>query len=124
MNINRTSVATGGTLAALGVLTAVALSAGAGAPTPAQPKAAPPPEVRTEIVHRTIRIRHKRPAAKVAVPVVRQRVPAAAPAPRPPAPLPASVARVSRDDSGGERLDDGRGGGHDDFEDEGGGADD
>jgi hypothetical protein len=55
MSINRVSIATGGTLAALGLLTAVALSAGSAKPSAGQPSAAPTPEVRTETVRRTVR---------------------------------------------------------------------
>ena len=81
MPINRTTVATGVTLAALGGLTAVAMSSGGGETTSQQPAAAPAAEIRTETVHRRVHVRRKqcsRPARSVA-----------APAPRPAAPAPA-----------------------------------
>ena len=60
MSLNRTRIATGVTLAALGVLAALALSAGGDEPsTTAAPAAAPTPEVRTEIIRRTVRVKSK-----------------------------------------------------------------
>jgi hypothetical protein len=96
MPVNRTTVATGITLAALGGLTAVAMSAG-GKTTSQQPAAAPAAEVRTETVHRTVRVHRKqrsRPTPSVA-----------APAPRPAAPAPRAY---EDDDHSGH----GRGGHH------------
>lgn len=68
MKIKRTHIAAGGTVAALGVLAAVALGAGsAQQPEPATAQKAPPLEVRTQVVHRTIRVvRHQKPRQPVA----------------------------------------------------------
>ena len=110
MAINRTTVATGVTLAALGGLTAVAMTAGRGETTSQQPAAAPAAEIRTETVHRTVRVRPKQRS--------RAARPAAVPTPRPAAPAPTPAPRAYDDDHDHGQDDDhsghGRGGGHDD----------
>lgn len=62
MSFNRTWIATGGTLAGLGVLAAVALGAGGGEPSPTTSATSPAPEVRTETIQRTARVPPKAPA--------------------------------------------------------------
>ncbi|HEV2062163.1 MAG TPA: hypothetical protein VGR12_04855, partial [Solirubrobacteraceae bacterium] len=57
MSLNRSQIAAGATLVALGGLAAVALVAGGGQHESSAAAAAPPAEVRTEIVRRTIRVR-------------------------------------------------------------------
>lgn len=105
MSLDRTRIATGATLAALGVLAALALSAGGDEPsTTAAPAAAPTPEVRTEIIRRTVHVKSKsgssasagasRPTASPA----QAAAPAGAPAPRAAAPV--------RSDDSGHRGDD------------------
>ncbi|HEY8581355.1 MAG TPA: hypothetical protein VIL49_00350 [Capillimicrobium sp.] len=117
MQINRATIATGGTLAALGVLTAIALSAGSvDAPSDAATDvAAPAPEVRTETVRRTVRVRRPSEAAGTAVAspavvsaaaapaVVAASAPAAAPRAAAPAPAPTAPAPAAPvDDHGGD----------------------
>jgi hypothetical protein len=112
----RTHIAAGGTLAGLGVLAAVAIGAGAGEPvtTAAVPKTQPV-EVRTVVVHRTIRVvRHQKPkkpkaAAAPPAPVVSShpvqiaQVPAAQPTVQPVStrPVPASTKPLKTASSGG-----------------------
>lgn len=64
MSLSRTTIAPAATIAALGVLAAVALASGGEEPTAAAPAPAaetdPPVEVRTQVIRRTI---HKRPKA-------------------------------------------------------------
>ncbi len=65
---------------ALGALAAVAVGAAKGTPAASQPAKAPPPIVRTVVVHRTIRVvKHEQPKSK---PVVHSS-PVASPPPRP-----------------------------------------
>jgi hypothetical protein len=61
MSANRTSIATGATLAALGVLAAVAIGAGGGSQAPAETAAAQRPEIRTETIRRGTGGRRARP---------------------------------------------------------------
>lgn len=90
--LKRTNIAAGGTLLALGALAAIAVGASGGTPTASQPVKAPPPIVRTIVVHRTIRVvKHEKPTAK---PVVNSS-PVASPPPRPVYQAPATqVAQV------------------------------
>lgn len=63
MNVTRTQIAAGGTVTALGVLAAFAIGAGTSKPAtvPAAKKPAPV-EVRTVVVHRTVKVvRHQKP---------------------------------------------------------------
>jgi len=90
--LKRTNIAAGGTMLALGALAAVAVGASGGTPTASQPVKAPPPIVRTIVVHRTIRVvKHEKPKSK---PVVNSS-PVASPPPRPVYQAPATqVAQV------------------------------
>ena len=114
MTFNRTSVATGVTLAGLGALTAVAIAAGGGGDAaPSKPATAPAAEIRTETVNRTVRPPREedRPRARPAAPRPRPVVAATlTPGARP------DVRGRGRDD---DRFDDH---GHDDdrFDDHGG----
>ena len=109
MPFDRTRIAAGTTLAALGVLAAVALNAG-GKPSASQPTAAPKPEVRTEVIRRTVRVSRKH--SESAPGPVR---PAAQPrAGRPATPAPAaSGASYGDDDHSGHSGGDGDGAGDD-----------
>jgi hypothetical protein len=106
MPFHRMFAAAAVTLAALGLLAAIALGAG-GTETPAQPSAAPKPEVRTVVIHRTVRVHRKakRPVAPAPVAVAA------------PSPAASSSGHDVGDDHGGHGDDDdhsGHGGGDDD----------
>lgn len=63
MNVTRTQIAAGGTVTALGVLAAFAIGAGSNEPAAAPAAKKPAPvEVRTVVVHRTVKVvRHQKP---------------------------------------------------------------
>ncbi|HEY7077930.1 MAG TPA: hypothetical protein VH418_21280, partial [Solirubrobacteraceae bacterium] len=108
MPLTRTFAAAAVTLAALGLLAAIALGAGGTETPPAQPAATPKPEVRTVVIRRTVRVHRKRnEPARAAAPA-----PAPAPAPPPAAPAPVTSASSSGDD--GDHSGHGRVGGDDD----------
>jgi len=118
MPFDRTRIAAASTLAALGVLAAVALGAG-GEQSPSQPAATPKPEVRTEVIRRTVRVRakHSKPApAPARPPAVRPAASTAQPrAAQPASSAPAASAGSDDDhDHSGDGRGRGRGGGHDD----------
>ncbi len=136
MKPKRTYIAAAGTMVALGALAAVAIGAGAGEPvkTVSVPRAQPV-EVRTVVVHRTIRVvRHQKP--KKQKPVAAPPAPAAAspvqiaqaPAPQPtyqpvatrPAPAASKPLKTATSGAGSGHKDDGGEGEH---EHEGGGDD-
>lgn len=110
MTIHRTHMATGGTLAALGVLAAVALGTG-GAPASNEATAAAPPQVRNEVVRRTVRVRAKGSGSGArASSGSGAAAPAAAPAPAAPAAsAPAPVASAGDDNPHAEDYGDDRG---------------
>src|SRR5918998_6467251 len=107
MPFNRTIIAAGGTLAPLAVLAAVALSAGPAEPSGAQPAAVPTPEVRTEIVRRTIRVPARDSASTASTPAASDRAPAAASAAQPSGGGP-SVPPISSSGDDSQRHDDDR----------------
>lgn len=136
---NRTKIATAGTTVALGALAAVAISAGSQEPVkataPAQPAAA---EVRTVVVHRTVRVvKHAKPKAPKPAPAPAAQ-PAAVSQPRAvpiaqtqsapaPAPQPAGKPLTSKTSGGsGEDHEDDRGEAREDDhgDDDGHGGDD
>lgn len=90
MTLSSTRIAAGGTVAALGVLAAVALGAGSKDPAKTVTKpAAAPPIVRTVVIRRTVRVvKHEKPK-----PAPKAAPPAPAPAPAI-APAPVQVAQV------------------------------
>jgi hypothetical protein len=129
MPFDRMRIAAASTVAALGVLAAVALNAG-GEQSPSQPAAAPKPEVRTEVVRRTVRVTRKQPKSAPA-PARQAAVRTAAPRTAPPvsrAPVPSAAADGGDGPSwhgggGDDHSDHGRGG-DDDHSGHGGGSDD
>jgi hypothetical protein len=120
MPFNRTRIAAASTLAALGVLAAVALSAG-GKPSPAQPAATPKPEVRTEVIRRTVHVSRKH-SKSAPGPARASSVRPTAPAAQPRAAAPATPARAPSAASydGDDRSGHGGGEDHDDQGDDGG----
>ena len=137
MKPNRTHIAAAGTMVALGALAAVAIGAGPGqqVKTVSVPRAQPV-EVRTVVVHRTIRVvRHQKPKKQKRVaapptPAVTSRpvqiAQAPAPAPQPtyhpvatkPAPVSSKPLKTATSGSGGKSGEHEDGGEH-----EGGGDD-
>lgn len=132
MKLNRTHLAACGTAAAMGVLAVVALGAADGGQvkTIKAPPKAPPVEIRTVVVHRTIRVvKHEKPrkpktvATPPAPTQTAQVVPVSQPASAP-APAPASKPLSTRTSGGsGEREDEDHGEEHEDHEEYEGGDD-
>lgn len=133
MKPNRTHIAAAGTMVALGALAAVAIgSGGEPAAKAVSTPAAQPVEVRTVVVHRTVRVvRHQKPKKQKRVaappapavttrPVQIAQVPAPAPQPTyhpvatKPAPASSKPLKTATSGGGGERED------HGDDEHEGG----
>lgn len=124
MSLNRTRIATGCTIAALGLLAVVALNAGGDEPSASAPAAAPTPEVRTEIVRRTVHVKSKRRAPASAgssaqAPGRTAAAPASTPASRVATPSRSGDDR-SEDEHHGQNGDD-EDRGHDEGEDDDGG---
>jgi hypothetical protein len=124
MNGIKAKIGAGVTLAALGGLTAFALSGGE--ETQASTTASQPVEVRTQTIRRTERVVRgpKRsssgpgpgaPAAAAPAPAPASAAPAAVPAPAP-APAPVTTRSSGGDDDSGHGRGRGRGGDDDDFE--------
>jgi outer membrane biosynthesis protein TonB len=130
MKLSRTQIAAGGTTVALGALAAVALGAGAreNIKTVTVPAKVPAAEVRTVVVHRTVRVvKHEKPKTPKPAPVATPPVPAPQPRviqvaqtqPAPaykPASKPLTTKASGGSSGGGEHGDDGEheGGGEDD----------
>jgi hypothetical protein len=122
MNLSRTQIAAGGTTVALGVLAAFALGAGARDQirTVTVPAKAPVADVRTVVIHRTIRVvKHEKPKTPKPAPVASP--PVSTPAPRviqvaqtrpvyTPAPAPKSTYKPLKTSSSGGSSGGGKGG--------------